>query len=86
MLVTVGIRTGPDAQICIEVERPQHSSKAQQSYPSKQQARTVLFSFGIPYNATDFYLKLLPEVGRTVLKFPPLEVPVQLLRDEGFML
>lgn len=67
--MTVGIRAGPDDEICIYVERPQHSSKAQRTYLSNRDATTVLFSFGISYDAMDFYFKLLPEVGRTILKF-----------------
>jgi hypothetical protein len=84
MLVTVGIRKLAEGRIRIEVQRPQHPARAGKGYPSQQHARRALLEFGISSDAIEALLKLLPDIAENaILKFPPLDIPLHQLTEEG---
>jgi hypothetical protein len=84
MLVTVGIRKLAEGSIRIEVQRPQHPASSGKGYASQQDARRVLLEFGISDDAIEALLKLLPYIAENaILKFPPLDIPLHQLTEEG---
>jgi hypothetical protein len=84
MLVTVGIAKCLGGGIRIEVQKPQSSARAENSYADAQTVAAVLSNFGIPHDAVEYFLRLLPEIEvNQILKFPPMDVPHhQLVREE----
>jgi len=75
MLVTVGVARCSGGGIRIEVQRPQSNARAENSYADVQTVTGVLSNFGIPQDAVEYFLRLLPgiEVDQ-VLNFPPPEI------------
>jgi hypothetical protein len=85
MLVTVGIAKCSGGGIRIEVQRPQSSARAENSYADVQTVAAVLSSFGIPQNAVEYFLRLLSDIEvNQVLNFPPMDVPHHQLAHEDF--
>jgi hypothetical protein len=84
MLVTVGIAKCFGGGIRVEVQKPQSSGKAENSYADVQTVAAVLSNLGIPQDAVEYFLRLLSEIEvNQVLRFPPMDVPHhQLVREE----
>jgi hypothetical protein len=85
MLVTVGIAKCSGGGIRIEVQRPQSSARAENSYADVHTVAAVLSNFGIPQEAVEYFLRLLPDIEvNQVLNFPPMDVPHHQLACQDF--
>jgi hypothetical protein len=67
------------------VQRPQSDARAENSYADVRTVAGVLSHFGIPQDAIEYFLRLLPdlEVNQS-LNFPPMDVPHHQLAREDF--
>jgi len=87
MLVTVGIGKCSDGSMRIQVQRPQSSARAEKSYADVQAVAAVLSNFGIPHNAVECFMRLLPDLEiNHVLTFPPMHVSSHQLACEDFQI
>jgi hypothetical protein len=85
MLVTVGIAKCSSGGMRIEVQRPQSSARAENSYADVQAVAAVLSNFGIPQDAVGYFLRLLSDIEiNQVLTFPPMDVPHHQLERDDF--
>jgi hypothetical protein len=85
MLVMVGIARCSGGRMRIEVQRPQSSARAEKSYADVQAVAAVLSNFGIPHNAVEYFVRLLPDLEiNHILTFPPMHVSSHQLACEDF--
>jgi hypothetical protein len=76
VLVKISVNRLKSGRIQICVAKPQYNPNPVQTYPSVEEARKVLSSFGIDDKESDAILKLVPEVGpNELLKFSPMDIP-----------
>jgi hypothetical protein len=76
MLVTIGIAKCSGRGIRVAVEKPQSSAKAENVYSDAERARVALCNLGLPQEAVEYFLRLVPDLEvNQVLTFPPMDVP-----------
>jgi len=85
VLVKISVNRLRSGRIQICVAKPQYNPNPVQTYPSVEEARKVLSSFGIDDKESDAILKLVPEVGlNELLTFSPMDIPQDVLWKHGF--
>jgi hypothetical protein len=85
VIVNISVNTLYSGRVQICVSKPQSSPYPVQTYPSAEEARRVLVTFGIEERVVDETLKLMLETGpNEPLFFPPKNVPQRVLWDRGF--
>jgi hypothetical protein len=87
MLVIVSLRRLDKHRIEIGVARPQHDANPTHDYPSEKEVRDVLVDLGVSEELIASHLKLLAQMGASEqLRFPPMDVPQNVLLSRGFRL
>jgi hypothetical protein len=85
--VIVSVRRLDNDRIQIGVARPQHDANPIHDYPSEKRYETVLVDLGVGEELIASHLKLLAQMGiGEQLKFPPMDVPQNVLLSRGFRL
>jgi len=58
LLAAFGIARLDDGRVRLEVQRPQHTAKAERAYASVDDVRRALSDMGVPPDISEFYLKV----------------------------
>ena len=85
MLVTVGITSCSGGGIRVLVEKPQSSARVEKTYSDLQTAQAALCNIGLPLEAVEYFLRLVPDLEiNQLLTFPPMDLPYHQLVGEDF--